>query len=182
MPAYPETRIIYTRLTDHINNYKYYLIDIPDTTRRLTAYELDPTTGGPFFTPMSGEVGAGMFTINWMINAYHDRTPFTFGRRCDICHVAWKLGDYVEVLKKHEAKLDKEGKEYLQKAVEFLAVMDKNADRYLRKTGKEALVKEARGDTFFDEFMSARKKSIESSVSTPTTCKMGGFRGMRGLR
>jgi len=161
--------MIYVNIADFINKYKYRLIDIPDNTAEVSEYELSPYKVGPIRNPYPNEVSSGMFTINWMINAYHNRIPFTFDRASDICHAAWKLSEYIYYLSESINTLNDDAKAYLEKAQVFLAVLDKSAIRVLRKHGKEKLVREQMGMDFLDDLISSYKNTnMYPTVSSNT--------------
>jgi len=155
---------VYLSPTDYINKYKYRLIDIPDNTAQVSEYELSPYTVGPIRNPYPHEVSTGMFTINWMINAYHNHIPFTFDRSSDICHAAWKLGDYVDLLTQQIDNLNDNAKSYLEKAQIFLSVLDKSAVRVIRKHGKEHIVREQLGLNFIDELISSQRDIYTQNI------------------
>lgn len=152
-----EYRTIYVSITDHINKYPYKLLDIPSYTENLSDYELDPFTGGPLRFPIPGEVTCGMYTINWMIQAYHDHIPFSFERPSDVCHVAWKLSEYVNNLKNVKRKLNKAEEAYLEKAIIFLSVMNKNVKIVLSRCDKLKLIENHSGEALFRQFVEAAK-------------------------
>ena len=151
-----ENRVIYLYITDHINKYPYKLIDIPTYTEELSDYELSPFTGGPIRNPIPGEVSNGMYTINWMIDAYHNHIPFSFERPSDVCHVFWKLSEYTERLK-NKANITKEEQNYLDKALTFLSYINKQTKNILSRYDKLKLVEEQNGNTIFKQFLEAAK-------------------------
>lgn len=162
MPIYSkpsDRRIIYLSITDHINKYPYKLVDIPSETEELSSYELDMNTGGPIRQIFPGEVSSGMYTINWMIQAYHDHTPFTFDKPSDVCHVAWKLDEYVHLLKikQTQVPLTKEEIEYLDKSVIFLSYIKKKVKVVLSRRNKYEILREQNGDKLFENFLEASK-------------------------
>lgn len=152
-----KNRIIYLYITDHINKYPYKLLDIPTYTEELSDYELSPYTGGPIRHPIPGEVSSGMYTISWMIDAYHNRTPFSFEKPSDVCHVAWKLEDYTNRLKEKQG-ITKEEQRYLDKALTFLSYIKRQAKIILSRYNKLKLLKEQDDDTLFDQFLEAVKE------------------------
>lgn len=85
-------------VTNHINEFRYKLINIPEIMAQRSKYELSPLTGGPVKLPFGYEVGQGMFSINWMIQNFAKQVPFEFANWEDCCDVAYWLGQYIKIL------------------------------------------------------------------------------------
>lgn len=120
----------YLDITDHINTYPYRLMDIPDIAGLRSAYELDPFTGGPVKTPFGYEVGAGRYSINWMINSYASQIPFTFVDYKDCISAAEYLAEYIDALK-DRGHLDEDETTYLLRAEEFNVTLQKIARKLI---------------------------------------------------
>lgn len=127
-----------SELLTQINDTYYKLINIPDVMAKRSAFELSPTTAGPIKTPFGPEVGAGYFSINWMIQSYAQKIPFEFAKWEDTVTVVKWLDAYVTILendlKAIEADIDQitdeqakqtlsEAQTYYHMAKVFLDVM-----------------------------------------------------------
>ncbi len=125
----------YKTLTEHINNYKYHLVNIPDVTAERSDYELDEFTGGPVKLPFGNEVSEGMFSINWMIKNFAMQVPFEFAKWEDCLAAAALLHEYTKLLEAQcdrvEAKcLSADQQEDFDMAMGYLH-MAKSLDDYL---------------------------------------------------
>lgn len=125
-----ENKRRYLDITNHINTYPYRLIDIPDVAALRSAYELNPLTGGPVKTPFGYEVGAGRYSINWMINSYASQIPFTFADHLECIAAAEYLYMYIEALK-DRGQLDEKENAYLLRAEEFNVQLQKIAKKLI---------------------------------------------------
>lgn len=121
---------IYFEITDHINQYPYRLVDIPDIAALRSTYELNPSTGGPIRPPFGYEVGSGRYSINWMINSHASQIPFTFADYKECIDAAEKLHIYIGALKER-GKLNDEEKAYLLRAEEFNVPLQKVARKMI---------------------------------------------------
>lgn len=132
------------QLTDHINDYPYKLINIPEITSKRSPFEMDDTTAGPVKTPFGYEVGMGKFSINWMVYNFSRQVPFEFANWEDCVDATEKLNQFIAVLERDLQRMERyipknksneavekyrEAEEYLQMAKRLSATLTPLARR-----------------------------------------------------
>jgi hypothetical protein len=142
---------VYLDLGDHINHYVYPLSGIPDTYGPRYNYEFDSTTGGPIRVPFSGESGEGLYTIAWMVDTFYNQIPFTFTKAEDVCHVVFKLEEYLDYLANSDFYCDHNLRKFITKAVNFFNYLAPKALAVFKARGKEKIVSALTGKTFTKE-------------------------------
>lgn len=143
--------IIYLDIRELVNKKKYMLHGVPCSYTPVESYFISKDSPGPLYTPLKGEVGTGMFTIATMIDMYFNKVDFVFDSTDQMREVEKYLGTYLATIEQDLKYMNREQKEYINRAKDFYKFLCKKVDylEYLDKKKREE--KEKRHNPFLSE-------------------------------
>ena len=143
--------IIFTDITELINNKKYMIHGVPCTYGPIESYWFNNTSPGPVYTPLRGEKGTGMYSIASLIDMYFNKVDFKFNSYDQMREIERYLGTYIAVIEQDEKFLNREQKEYLNRARDLFKFLTGKVEHLNNRDADIRKAKELKTNPFLRE-------------------------------